>query len=289
MTGYGHGSATRHGITVDVELTSVNRKQLDLQMNLPRSLVSLEPRILEKIHKFITRGRITVDISVRWTGAKRRHAIRVDYTLAEEYVKSLRKVAKKLGLEDTMGVDTLLSLPEVVRCARPDEDIEAIWDTAGIALSKALKGMMRMRSREGLELQKDIEHRLDLLGRHVSQIRKETPRVIKRYRAALQKRLSMAGVDADNNDDRFHREIVYFADRSDITEELVRLDSHLKQAGKMARSKDATGRSMDFLAQEIFREINTIGSKANDSEILKTVIVFKAELERIREQIQNVE
>ncbi len=289
MTGYGHGSATGGGVTVDVELTSVNRKQLDLQMNLPRGLTALEPRILEEIHQCISRGRVTVDLSVRWTEEKRRKAIRVDYNLAEEYVKSLRRMGARLGLEDNLDVNTLLSLPEVVRYARPEEDVDQIWDVAGTALSKALKGLVRMRAREGRELQKDIEDRLDLLRRHVGQIRGETPRVLKRHRNALKERLRSAGWEPDAKDDRFHREVVYYADRSDITEELTRLESHLKQARKMIRSKDATGRSMDFLAQEIFREINTIGSKANDAKILNAVVRFKTELERIREQVQNIE
>jgi len=146
-----------------------------------------------------------------------------------------------------------------------------------------------MRAQEGKALQLDLSSRLDELTENLKQIKAHAPNVAKRYRAQLLARLKHAGFEIALDDERLLKEVVYFADRSDITEELTRLSSHIHQARKLIRSKEASGRSMDFIAQEMFREINTIGSKANDSAIIKQVVEFKSELERIREQVQNVE
>lgn len=289
MTGYGRGAASGEGVTVGVEISTVNRKQLDVTLSLPRGMNLLEARITEEVHGAVTRGRVMVDVSIEWSGTARRKAVRIDTDLAAAYVRVLREAAVALNVKDDLGIHVLAGMPDVLHFARPQEDIERVWRIMHKALIKSLAALNEMRRREGAALQRDIQGRLKTLESQLAAIRKRAPHVVKRYRQVLKERLADAGVAWEQGDDRLLREIVLFTDRSDISEELTRLDSHLKQARRMTRSKEATGRSLDFLAQEMFREINTIGSKANDTLILQRVVDFKAELERIREQVQNVE
>jgi uncharacterized protein (TIGR00255 family) len=289
MTGYGRGQATADGLRVTVELSSVNRRQLDLHINLPRSLSILEARIAEDVHQAVHRGRITGEVNVAESSQLRRKSIRVDEDLAEAYLDALRATARKFKLEDDFSGTLLLQLPDVVHYEQIEEDVDRIWPVLQKALLKALRELVRMRNREGKALQQDLEARLGRLGELVEEIRGEAPKVTGRYRTALRERVARAGVEMPVDDDRLLREIVLFADRSDIAEELTRLESHMKQARKLMRSREATGKSLDFLAQEMFREINTIASKGNDSAIVRRVVTFKAELERFREQVQNIE
>lgn len=289
MTGYGRGSASGEGLTASVEISSVNRKQLDIVFSLPRGMTAMEARIADVIREGIHRGRIMVDVSIEWTGAARRKAVHIDVELAAAYVSALRGAADALGVKDDTSVQTIAALPDVLHFARPQEDIEQVWRIARKALQKALTDLNTMRRREGQALQRDLQGRLHDLRETLAMIRKQVPNVVAHYRDGLRERIASAGVDLAGADDRLLREIALFADRSDISEEITRLDSHLKQARQMTRSKTATGRSLDFLAQEMFREINTIGSKANDTQILQHGVAFKTELERIREQVQNVE
>lgn len=289
MTGYGSGSATGEGVTVAVEISSVNRKQLDVLLSLPRGMNRLEARITEEVHAAVTRGRVMVDVSIEWSDTARCKAVRVDTELASAYVAALRKAARALNVKDDLSIQVLAGMPDVLHFARPQEDSERVWRVMRKALRKALVSLNEMRVREGRALQGDLQLRLKRLGDLVVAIREQAPAVARRYRRRLKERLAEAGVQWARGDDRLLREVALFADRSDISEELTRLDSHLKQARKMTRSKEATGRSLDFLAQEMFREINTIASKGNDTQILQRAVEFKAELERIREQVQNIE
>jgi len=289
MTGYGRGSATGNGLTVTVEISSVNRKQLDVVLSMPRGMNVLEARITETLHGAISRGRVMIDVSIDWSGGARRRAVRIDTELAEAYVRSLREAARKLNVQDDISLQSLVALPDVLHFARPQEDLEAAWTVLQKALIKAVTQLNQMRRREGLALSKDLVSRIRLLERRVAAIRKLAPGVVRHYREQLKARLAEAGVDWQASPDRLLKEIALYADRCDISEELTRLDSHLQQAKAMTSSKEATGRSLDFLAQELFREINTVGSKANHSGILQQVVEFKAELERMREQVQNIE
>lgn len=289
MTGYGRGEATAGGVKIEVELSSVNRKQMDVSLSLPRSLGVLEPRIEEVIHKAVSRGRITGEVFVRLSSEARRRGVRVDADLARTYLRELRKTAKRAGLKDDFGGSLLLELPDVVRYEQPAEEADRLWPVLSRALSAALKNLLTMRAREGAALQRDLESRFGKLSTRTARIRTQAPQVAGRYREKLLARLKSAGFTMEASDERMLREIALFADKCDITEELTRLDSHVKQARKLMQSAEPTGRSLDFLAQEMFREVNTLGSKANDSGILKDVVALKAELERVREQVQNIE
>jgi len=289
MTGYGRGESSAGGVKVVVELSSVNRRQFDMQLYIPKSLHVLEPRIHELIHEAISRGRIKGDISVTRSDRTRGSTMTVDEDLARSYARVLRKASRELDLRDDLSSSLLLSLPDVVRYQQATDDPEALWPVVGKALKRALKAFLDMRKHEGAALQADLEHRLGLLEGLCGRIRARAPCVVARYRDALLARLGEAGLIIERADERIMKDIVLFADRSDITEELTRLDSHIAQTRRLMRSKEAVGKSMDFMAQEMFREINTIGSKANDATILQQVVAFKTELERLREQVQNIE
>lgn len=289
MTGYGRGEATAKGLHVEVELNSVNRKQLEVRISLPRAWQSLESRVVELVQESISRGQVSGSILVQVSEALRAKSLRVNQALAAVYVKELRKTAKALKLSDDLSASMLLSLPEVVSYSGADQDIEYVWPVMDKGIKAAIARLLAMRRKEGAELALDLERRFGKLAGHIGKIRDEAPQVTERYREVLRKRLAQAGVTLDAADPGVMKDLALFADRSDITEELTRLDSHLNQAYALLKSKEPAGRTLDFLAQEMFREINTIGSKANEVRITRQVIEFKTELERIREQVQNIE
>ena len=289
MTGYGRGMANAHGLRVEVEVSSVNRKQLDIQLTLPQPLKLLESRIQEAVAKRISRGRVLAEVAVHESEKAKREAIRVNEDMAAAYIKTLRKTAAKLGLRDDLGAGLLVKLPGVLHYEPLDEDVEKTWPILAAALNKALDDLLRMRVREGANLLKELTLHLDKLARGLKTIAKQAPHVTARHRDALRLRLDKAGLDTNADQERLERELILFADKSDITEETARLESHLEQARSLLKSGEPSGRALDFLAQEMFREINTIGAKANDATIGGHVVSFKADLERWREQVQNIE
>ena len=289
MTGYGRGQAHAGGVTVQVEIHTVNRKQLDIQCALPKALAALEPRVIKLIQPVISRGRVSVDVAVDWSARARTRALTIDMPLAKAYVQRLEDAAKELNIPATLDITFIAGLPNVLQFNSPAEDDTRLGAVLEKAVCQALRACTAMRRQEGRALQKDLLSRLAQLEQLVTAIEKAAPAVTRRYRERLHQRITEAGVDWARADDRLLKEVALFADRADIQEEITRLQSHLTQARRLARSTSATGRALDFLAQECFREINTIGSKANDSGILQRVVDFKAELERIREQVQNIE
>jgi uncharacterized protein (TIGR00255 family) len=290
MTGYGYGEASAGGVKVQVELSSVNRKQLDVHVALPRAIAALESRVVEVVHETIARGQIAGTVTVGLSESARRKGVHVESALAAAYVKQIRRTAAALGLRDDLTASDLVRLPEVVAYESGQMDFERIWPILSRALKQALGHLVRMRMAEGTALENDLRTRFEqLLPRYLEGIRKLAPAVTEHYRRSLRERLRRAGVGLDPKDPQVLREVVLFAERSDISEEITRLQSHLKQARELLRSKEPVGRTLDFLAQEMLREVNTVASKANDAAIARHVIHFKTELERIREQAQNIE
>jgi uncharacterized protein (TIGR00255 family) len=289
MTGYGRGECAQRGLKVTVEVSSVNRKQTEIAVNLPRDLEVLEAQIRDEINRCVARGRVTVRLSVH---AARNGAgkMRVDVPLAKTYAKELRALAKSLRLADPVTLDLLARAPGVLR---PDEQIieaEELWPAAKKALTAALHILLQMREREGAFLVKDLRARVAVLRAGIARVQVLAPKASERYRAQLLARIKAAGLEAPGlEDERLVKEIFYFADRADVSEELTRLQSHFQQFDDCVKSGEPIGRTLDFLAQEINREINTLGSKANDTDISREVVSLKAELEKFREQVQNVE
>ena len=289
MTGYGRGEAAGQGLLVDVELSSVNRKQLEVKVALPRSLTVLESRLVETVQEALSRGHVTGAVAVQVSRAARERSLRIDHPLAGAYIRRLRSAAAAYGLADDLKASILLALPEVIQWAAISEDADRVWPLIRRALERALKDLTALRETEGAVLAADLRSRLARLAKLLQRIRTFAPRITEKHRRQLLARLSATGLSFAAQDPQILREVALFADRCDISEEITRLESHLRQAGSLLRSRESVGRTLDFLAQEMFREINTIGSKANDVRITRVVIHFKTELERVREQVQNVE
>ena len=288
MTGFGEGAASASGMSVTAEVSSVNRKQLDINVNLPRNLVTLDALVQSKVRAEFSRGRVSGIIRVESADGSS-GSVTVDEKLAAQYVKSIRATAKKLKLADDLGAEGLTRLMGVVSIEQDSLDTDQISAVLDQALGKALKGLAKMRSTEGKALEKDLRERISLLDEGMKAISKLSPTVVVAYREKLFQRLEEAGLEDLASDERIVKEVAIFADRCDISEELTRLKSHLDQTRKLLRSSEPVGRTLDFLCQELFREINTVGSKANEVEITRLVVAFKTELERIREQVQNIE
>ena len=287
MTGFGAGSAKADGVQISVELSSVNRKQLDVSLRLPPVLAGQEARVQSIIKETVSRGRITG--VVQFEAASGQGEAQIDLKKAEAAVKQLRSAAKKMKLEDNLSAAELLRIPNLFQNASVDLCADECFQTLEKALSAALKKLEAMRAREGKALEADFRERLKLLETVLAEISKLAPTVVSKVRKKLFQGLESCGIENIEKDERILKEIALFGEKADISEEITRLKSHIQQFRKMMRSPEPAGRSLDFLAQEFFREINTIGSKANDLQITEQVVAFKTELERIREQIQNVE
>jgi len=288
MTGYGRGDADHGGTKFSVELNSVNRKQSDIVINLPRDLAALEPRIRQAINEKISRGRMNVVVGLH-QGANGAAALALDTALARSYHDAMLTLQKELSAPGEITIGTILQAPGVMRSPEQSIDADKAWPAVERALTTALSELVKMREREGKHLAKDLIHRLKVLRQEIKGIRALYPDVVKKYRSALMERIQKAGLDLPVQDERLLKEVTIFADRSDISEELTRLESHLAQFAHHLRKNEPVGRTLEFITQEIFRELNTLGAKSNDAGISRHVVACKSELEKIREQIQNLE
>ena len=288
MTGFGRGSATSETWHAAVEINSLNRKQAEVVVQAPRELSELDGRIRKVVLAAVSRGRIQVSINLeRAQGAL--ETIRVDKVLAQAFHRALVELGQAVGHEITPAAADYLRQPGILISGAGEIDVEDAWQTISPALDEALAAICKMRETEGTHLKLDLLTRLDLLAACVARITAEAPARPLRQRELLTKRLREAGLDLDPSDERVVRELALFADRCDVSEELTRLDSHFAKFREYLDAAEAPGRALDFLCQEMFREFNTIGSKANDAGIAQTIVEAKTELEKIREQVQNVE
>lgn len=288
MTGFGAGTARGGGMRVRVELSSVNRKNFDLRLSLPAEFRALQAELQGMIGDRIDRGAAECRVEVEWSQEAKSKTVAIDEALAGAYCESLRDAARKLGLSGDLPLRILLDLPGVVAAGPPEIDLDQVREVLGRALATALKRFDRMRRREGAALRKDLAERFQTLQSLARRIRRQAPAAAENHRRELARRLEEAGL-AVEQDERIQRELVLYADKSDISEELTRLESHFEQARAFMKSGRPAGRALDFLAQELLREINTIASKSTDAIIAAASIEFKSELERVREQVRNVE
>jgi uncharacterized protein (TIGR00255 family) len=290
MTGYGHAECARDGYKVGVEISSVNRKQLDLTVSLPRDLEVLEAQVRDLVAQSLSRGKVTVRVTLELTGNNGGGSPRLNHELARAYLKEFQHLARELKLAGSVTLEMLIQAPGVLESRMAAPEAESFWPALHHALRQALAALLRTRQREGVHLEKDLARRIQIMRRSTARIRRRAPQVQRRYLEQLRERLQAAGLPTPPADDeRQLNEIVLFADRSDISEELARLESHFQQFEDARQSSEPVGRLLDFLAQEMNREINTIGSKANDAQISREVVLLKTELEKFREQAMNVE
>lgn len=285
MTGFGRGECVAKGLRYAVEISTVNRRNAEIVINLPRELAALENAVREIVSPAVSRGRATITASVSG-GSKTRSAIDTEL---------LRRIhADLLRAQKSLKIPGRPELSDVIRLyAATARDASAPGAPDGQALGQATRAALRsleaMRSKEGAHLARELRRLLEKFTRQTAAIAKLAPSVTARHREAMRGRLAALGPEFAADDERLARELALFADRSDITEELSRLDSHVAQFRAGLSAKEANGRSLDFLAQEMFRECNTIGAKANSAEVTGHVVAAKTELERLREQVQNVE
>jgi uncharacterized protein (TIGR00255 family) len=287
MTGYGRATSAIENFSLTVQVSSVNRKTLDLTIALPEEWESIEPAVGELVRKFASRGKVHVDIEV--TGDKSATEISWDETAASAALEKLQAFALRQGVDFRPSTDLLWQIANSQRRANEFPSVDAARPAVTDTVATALRSFAAMRAREGESLLVDFIRRSETLHRHVESIVQRAPQVPANYREQLMKRLRDAGLELDLNDERVLREIALFADRCDVTEEITRLRSHFEQFTALLKSDAEIGRKAEFILQEIGREVNTIGSKANDVIIARAVIDLKNELERVREQMANVE
>jgi uncharacterized protein (TIGR00255 family) len=290
MTGYGRGESASNGLKITVEVSSVNRRQSEISVNLPRELEVLEAQVRDEVNKVVSRGRLTVRITRHSAGKDDSDKAQINVALAKSYAREFAQLAKELKIAGPISMDLLMRAPGVLQVEEEAAEAEEVWPPMEKALKAALSTLVKMREREGSHLGKDLSTRMNTMRKSWQKISKQAPEAQIRYRDQLRQRIKTAGLDMPTIDDeRLLKEVVLFADRSDVSEELTRLASHFQQFEDCVKSKDPVGRTLDFLAQEMNREVNTIGSKANDAVISREVVTLKAELEKFREQVQNVE
>jgi uncharacterized protein (TIGR00255 family) len=287
MTGYGRATAVIEGFTLTIQVSSVNRKTLDLTIALPEAWESLEPAIGEQVRKFAVRGKVHVDVEV--TGDTSSTQPLWDEAGAADALDRLAAFAAREGVDFKPTPELLWQIASSQRRAAGLPPAEAAQPLVKETLTTALRSFAAMRAREGEALLVDFIKRSEVVHRYVEAIAARAPHVPSGYRDQLFKRLRDAGLELDLRDERVLREIALFADRADVSEEITRLRSHFEQFSSLLKSNAEIGRKADFLLQEIGREVNTIGSKANDLTIARGVIELKNELERVREQMANVE
>ena len=287
MTGYGRATAAFEGRTLTVQVSSVNRRSLDLTVGLPEAWTALESVVGELVRGVAARGKVHVDVEL--TGDTAGEGAGWDDEAAGAALDRLQAFALRESVEFRPSAELLWSILNAQRRARSLPAAEVAEPVVREALGEALRGFAAMRAREGEALLVDFIQRGEILQRQLEIIAARAPQVPELYRGQLHRRLREAGLDLDLDDERVLREIALFADRCDIAEELTRLRSHFEQFSGLLRAEGEVGRRAEFLLQEIGREVNTIGSKANDLTISRAVLELKNELERIREQMANVE
>lgn len=288
MTGFGTAAADTAWGRINVELRSLNHRFTEVLVRLPRDLAPLEDRVRALVQRGIQRGRVEVTVSRENQGGRSR-AVRADLALAREYQAATRQLKRALRLRGEVTLQQVLAFPEVVRLEETREDAETLWADLEKVVGAALDGLLRMRTEEGGRLAADTRERLDRVEALQGQVLERSQQVVGEYTVRLRQRLAELLGEVPLDEARLAAELALFAERSDITEELTRLRSHLSQFRETMTGEGAVGRKLEFLLQEMGRETNTIGAKANDLEISRAVIAVKSELESLREQVQNVE
>ena len=288
MTGFGKSEIALHGRKMRVEIKTVNHRFLDINIRQPRFMMFLEDDIRKFLKKALSRGRVEVFINYSSERADAKKVI-TDMPLLTAYLSAAKEICAKTGIVDDLTVSQLMRLPDAVTYEDENADQDALKELLHMNLEAATGELCAAREKEGGQLKKDIFHRLDLILSYVDTIAGKEHIVVDEYKNKLKERIAdiLDGTQVDEQ--RLAQEVAFYADRCNITEELVRIKSHVKQMKASGEQTSPQGRNMDFIVQELNREFNTIGSKTQDGEILNLVIAGKSEIEKIREQIQNIE
>ena len=288
MTGYGRAAGVSGKLEITIEVKSVNNRYLDCTIKMPRVYSPFEEKIKATVHKQISRGKVDVFVSIDSSKASDVE-IKLNAPLAEAYIAALKDLSKQYDVVDNINVMELARFPDILQVEKKEADLEQLSTDICTILEDALKDFNDMRVREGDKTSRDIAARLDEIERLTALTEEISPAAVAEYRNKLETRMRDILQTADIDESRILMEAALFADRTAINEEIVRLRSHISQLRSMLDSREPVGRKMDFLVQEFNREANTIGSKGNDAEMAKIIVDMKAEIEKIREQAQNVE
>ena len=288
MTGYGGAKGSAEGLSVSIELKSVNNRYLDVSVKLPRTMLFAEEPIKAAVGRHISRGKVDVFVTVDQSASDDME-VRVNEPLLKGYIEALSAAAEKFGLQNDMTVMSLCRLPDVLSTDRREIDSSALMTDITEILERALTEYDAMRLREGEKLRDDVLARLETISRLTGVVEENAPKTVAEYRARLEQKLQEVLATANIDESRVLTEAAIFADKIAVDEETVRLRSHISQLRGLTNGESPAGRKMDFLIQELNREANTIGSKCQNADIAHVVVELKAEVEKIREQIQNVE
>lgn len=287
MTGYGRGKIENAGLEFIIEIKAINHRYNDTSIKLPRYLSFLEDKVRQYITKSVSRGKIEVYISVNNISSTSKN-IFIDKELAGEYVSAMRELIEMYSLKDDISVSSLMKLPDIITNSDIDDE-ELYWNPLKEALDIALENFKEARENEGTRLKNDIEARLELISKYVDIVKDKSAGLLDEYKTKLTNRINELGANNIIDENRIGMEIVLFADKSSICEEVTRLKSHVATLHQMLENDGPIGKKIDFLVQEMNRETNTIGSKANSVGITNYVVEMKNEIENIREQVQNIE
>jgi len=288
MTGYGRGEYENGGRKYVVEIKTVNHRYADIFVKVPRQISFIEDRVRQTVSKSLSRGKIDVYVNYE-SNEENSKLVLIDEVLAESYINAVRFLKDNFGLQDDISTSLISRFPDVLKVEKAEEDVDEIWEGLKIALDEAINCVIKMRENEGEGLKRDFLKKAAYVESLVEEISKRAPEVVKDYKQRLETRIKELLEQQTIDESRLAMEVAIFADRCSIDEELVRIKSHINQLREILDMDQPIGRKLDFLIQEMNREINTIGSKANDLIITKNVIEIKSEIEKIREQIQNVE
>jgi len=288
MTGYGSAEGTSGNLELTIELRAVNNRYLDVNVRMPRLYLFAEESIKKRVGSVVSRGKVDVFVNVD-SGKEQEVEIAVNEALAEAYIKALNKLTDRFGLYGDMTTMQIAKLPEVLQIDRPKTDADAFSKDLLEILDSALENFNTMRKTEGEKLEQDITARLEVVERLTAQVEELSPQTVTAYREKLEARMAEVLDGVHIEESRILTEAAIFADRVAVDEEITRLRSHVSQLRDMLKAGGGIGRKLDFLLQELGRETNTVGSKCNDLEIGRIVIALKAEIEKIREQVQNIE
>ncbi len=288
MTGYGRSEIEQNGRKVTVEISSVNHRYCDLNIRMPRTFTQLEEKIREIIKQRVARGKLDVSIYIMSQTDEDLEVI-INEPVCKKSIEGLRYLADKFQLKDDLALSHILSINDVFAVHKKASDLDVVMEIIEMALNEALDSLIEMRVKEGNMLRQDILKKLTALNEIIAEIEKRSHLVVDEYRKRLEARLKLLLPDVSVDPSRIAQEVVIYADKCAIDEELTRLKSHIAQVITISDSKEPAGRKLDFLMQEMNREANTIGSKANDSLITNCVVELKTEIEKIREQVQNIE
>ena len=289
MTGYGRSQQQISGWDITVEIKSVNHRYFEFSCRAPRSCSYMEDRLKGLVQSRISRGKVDLYLQLANASGNSDAVVKVNVDLAKSYMASLRTLSEESGLPYDISLSTLAKFPDVLTSERAEIDEDALWQAVSQVAGEALDKFVQMREAEGQRLRADILFRISNIVALVDTVEKQSPQTVEAYRSKLYQKLTTLLADRNIEEARILTEAAIFADRVAVDEETVRIKSHLAQFGDILAQPEAVGRKLDFLTQELNREANTIGSKAQDAKVAAVVIELKSELEKIREQIQNIE